>query len=289
MFYIIVSVIILPATLFSKKHSDHFIDILAIIVTFLYFLNRSFSQLHNAEHLIWIPIFPLLYFFLLNKKWGSFLSSVSLLIYIFSYYFYEQLNDIKPAGHAIFIQSISAYLITAVISYFFEHNWIRTQKDLQVLSEIDFLTNILNRRGLENKFLEYLDIASRYKENLSVIQFDLDKFKKINDTYGHETGDKVLSELAAFIARQIRKSDLFGRLGGEEFIIIVRQVKANSAKKMADKFRKEIEIHKFANLHITASFGVTEYLHGETMQKMISRADRAMYRSKLKRNCVTVL
>lgn len=151
--------------------------------------------------------------------------------------------------------------------------------ELEKLTITDVLTNIGNRRYYNMKIEENISLAKRYKFPLSVIMIDIDHFKKVNDQHGHSVGDDVLVEYSKLITTIIRDADIFCRLGGEEFIIIVPYADGNKAKKLAEKIRKRVEEHKVI-LPITMSFGVTEYVLGEDSDHLLSRADEALYTAK---------
>ncbi len=145
----------------------------------------------------------------------------------------------------------------------------------------DALTKIYNRR----RFLELLDLemkkAQQLNLELSLIFFDIDHFKNINDTYGHNTGDDVLKTLASLVSSSIRCSDIFARWGGEEFLILVESTGLENAARSAEKIRKIIMDHEFPGVNkMTCSFGVTSYMHGEKGEEFIERADSALYRAK---------
>ena len=287
--YITVSLILLPLCIFSKKLPHAIPVITAIFLTVFYFIFRTFTQSDWTGTLIWSPVTPVVFYFLTNRKWGTILSIAVFLLILLRFYLHINYEDlpVSTIPHELFVQSLMAYLLAAFLTYYFEKDWSLTKSKLLDLTEIDFLTDILNRRGLEKKLQEFTEIASRYNEKLAVIQFDLDNFKGINDTYGHEKGDQVLKELGNFIKKRIRKTDIFGRLGGEEFVILLRHSSVSTAKSHAEKIRKEIFKNTFGDIRITASFGVTEYSKGETVEKLLARADRAMYRAKIKKNSVS--
>jgi polar amino acid transport system substrate-binding protein len=142
-------------------------------------------------------------------------------------------------------------------------------------ANIDMLTGILNRGAIEKKLRKLAKKAEG-----SVIFFDIDHFKNINDTYGHEFGDYVLQNLSKLIKESIRSSDYFGRWGGEEFLIILPDTSYENALKIAEKLRKKIAVHSFKNVKITSSFGVTEFKRGESVDNIMARADEALYEAK---------
>ena len=164
-----------------------------------------------------------------------------------------------------------------------EQTQILTQQNqrLQLQATTDELTGLFNRYFLDQVLDELLDRADRYNETVSLIIFDLDRFKKVNDTWGHPVGDEVLKHTAALSKKHLRKADLFIRLGGEEFAIIMPQTNLNGAIQVAEKLRKELETHPHAVAGCTtASFGVAERLRAESFKRWYKRADQAMYIAK---------
>ena len=152
---------------------------------------------------------------------------------------------------------------------------------LENLATTDHLTGIFNRR----KFLELLQAnileAKRYGMPLALIFFDIDHFKMINDTHGHNTGDKVLQELARIVTNTIRQTDVLARLGGEEFVILVHNNDAKTGGELAEKIRLRVEQHSFPHLDVvTCSFGVVQFSPDDTAETLIKRADDAMYAAK---------
>lgn len=120
---------------------------------------------------------------------------------------------------------------------------------------------------------------------------DVDHFKQINDTYGHHVGDSVLVEVAFILKNNLRKTDVVGRWGGEEFIVVCPETQLTNATHLAEKLRNKIEDHQFSDVEktITASFGVSAYRVDDTVESLIKRVDGALYFSKRNnRNCVTV-
>jgi diguanylate cyclase (GGDEF)-like protein/PAS domain S-box-containing protein len=154
-------------------------------------------------------------------------------------------------------------------------------KEFENRANYDALTHIYNRR----RFLELLDRgienSKRLNHDLSLVFFDIDHFKKINDTYGHNIGDEVLKSLTALASQTIRSSDVFARWGGEEFLILIESTTLENAAKMAEKLRKVIMEHEFPEVKtVTCSFGVASYHPDETGESFIGRADSALYRAK---------
>jgi diguanylate cyclase (GGDEF)-like protein len=131
--------------------------------------------------------------------------------------------------------------------------------------------------------------SNQYHHPLSIILLDIDKFKEVNDTYGHKVGDIILEEFATILKTHIRTTDFIGRWGGEEFLIICPETTIEGAEALANNLRKVIEEHLFPIIvWKTASFGVTEYIPEEELNAVMKRADDALYNAKkLGRNKVS--
>ena len=179
--------------------------------------------------------------------------------------------------------------------------WTRLQQamadkeKLEKLATFDSLTGLYNRRAILGKLRELINLANRYKEDFSLSMLDIDHFKKVNDRYGHLTGDAVLEEIATLIRRNIRDTDIVGRYGGEEFIIILPKTNLSSAWVVAERLRSIIEKAEMKDsagnvFTITVSQGLAGWERGEDTYSLISRADEALYKAKEKgRNCVQIL
>ena len=164
---------------------------------------------------------------------------------------------------------------------------MRTEQ-LEVLSTIDDLTQIYNRRKFFELAKEEISRNSRYKHGLTMIIIDIDNFKKINDFYGHQMGDEILQRLTSTISSLIRDTDIFGRIGGEEFSLVLPETPKQSAKEFAERMRACIENEKHPNIErITVSMGLTQLYDDDTFESAFSRADIALYAAKNNgRNCI---
>lgn len=158
----------------------------------------------------------------------------------------------------------------------------KLQRKLEELASTDGLTGAFNRLKLEQKLQEEISRTSRYREHpFSIILFDLDRFKSINDTHGHDVGDDVLKKTVEIVTKNIRNSDMFGRWGGEEFLAILPNTSLESAIKVARKLRSTIEKSTMPNeLTVTSSFGVAEFENGDSMDMLVKRADTRLYNAK---------
>ncbi len=149
---------------------------------------------------------------------------------------------------------------------------------------IDPLTKIYNRRAFDDKIKQEFASFRRYGSKTSLIIIDIDHFKKVNDTYGHRTGDGVLRVVAGILKKEIRDIDILARYGGEEFAVILPHTELSPALEVAERLRQKVSESRFAYkgepFSITASFGVGELRDGDTLDGYIRRVDAALYEAK---------
>ena len=158
-------------------------------------------------------------------------------------------------------------------------------ENLKDAAVVDPLTGCYNRREFENQINRHIAMASRHGHHLSLFMFDLDYFKRINDTHGHLGGDLVLKEIALVVKDNMRTGDVLARYGGEEFIAILPETDKNRAMELADRLRVKIAAlripHNRTMIRATASFGVSELTPNADRDKIIQDADAMLYRAKL--------
>jgi diguanylate cyclase (GGDEF)-like protein/PAS domain S-box-containing protein len=167
---------------------------------------------------------------------------------------------------------------------------------LQYLYRTDDLTGLLNRRALIEELEDEVRRTKRYKSDLSLIICDIDYFKEVNDNFGHDTGDRVLQNVSDLIKESLRNTDIIGRYGGDEFLLILPETSMGRAKEIADRIRlavKEFELQMEGNkpIRTTVSLGVAEFnADKENINGLIKRADNALYMAKGKgRNRVYII
>ena len=155
------------------------------------------------------------------------------------------------------------------------------EKRLEKLATTDLLTGLYNRRKFEESLIREIEEAKRYGKTFSIILLDIDFFKEINDTYGHQVGDYILQTIAKLIKKLLRRTDIVARWGGEEFVIILPNGKMKGAFQLAERIRKTVESTKFPiEKKCTVSLGVTEYQPNDTPHSLLKRADLALYAAK---------
>ena len=157
----------------------------------------------------------------------------------------------------------------------------RANDKLEYLASTDPLTELVNRRRLDEVLKQEFERTNRYQSELSLILLDIDNFKAVNDTRGHQVGDRIIAGVGKIAKQMSRLSDTPGRWGGEEFLIVAPQTNCENAVAFAEKLRLSIENTDFPDrVHVSASFGVASFQTGETIQLVLQRADEALYRAK---------
>lgn len=191
--------------------------------------------------------------------------------------------------HTIFVLKIEFAAATFVIPVFAGLLFGILLAQIKVLSTqlrdmafTDSLTHIYNRLHFAHFLDAQIDRVKRYGGKFSIIFFDLDKFKEVNDNYGHLAGDSLLEQVAELVSNVNRKADIFARYGGEEFIILTPETDLNGASIHAEHLRLDIENFRFNTVgHITSSFGVAEFnAEKDNREDLLARADKALYRAK---------
>lgn len=162
---------------------------------------------------------------------------------------------------------------------------VKAQRELSRIARTDPMTGICNRRAVIEDGGQMFLMSRRHGRPLSVVLGDIDKFKRINDTYGHHVGDAAIVAFCDNARSTIRESDVLGRIGGEEFVLTLPETDLRGAEKMAQRLREAIEktpiVHPDATFRMTASFGVAEISDNDhTLEDMLTRADAALYRAK---------
>ncbi len=186
----------------------------------------------------------------------------------FYYYFHLKISKMKDSKE---------YLLT-----FNDITKLEQDKtNIKKLAEFDPLTQIYNRVKLNEMFQGIFFNAKKYNTIVTIILFDIDHFKHINDNYGHNVGDKVLFELSSLVRGLLRDEDIFARWGGEEFVIVLEEISLKETTKLASRLREEIENFHFDVVEdITCSFGVTQFTQRDTESIFFERVDKALYEAK---------
>jgi diguanylate cyclase (GGDEF)-like protein/PAS domain S-box-containing protein len=166
-------------------------------------------------------------------------------------------------------------------------------KELEKIAMLDNLTQLANRNYIEQEFRKCFEEKKRMGVNFGILFLDIDHFKDFNDNYGHDIGDKILKIVSNNFISNSRAFDLYGRWGGDEFIAIIKGINEKYLENLGNRIRTLIEHsslqYKGDLIHVSVSIGATIAKNGDTMNEMIKRADKLLYKSKEKgRNCLTI-
>jgi len=262
------------------RHSS-IVRIGAAVTLLIMSLIGALYKLDNLSGIMWVPVLPVLFCFLVGSLRGMIFSLIYLLVYAVSYFNYQSFQGVEPVSNVLWITSVLAFLVTFAVSVFFRSEKRKDEHYLKCEAELDYLTQVYNRRGIIPYIEKEVDRVKRYSSVLSVILLDIDDFKKVNDQFGHKTGDTLLVEFASLIQKNIRGNDMIARWGGEEFLILVPEIDINACAELAEKLRDCIEQQDFELIgKMTASFGVTHYSKPEPWERFVERGDSLLYDAK---------
>lgn len=194
------------------------------------------------------------------------------------------------------VQLLVAYVVTVVGLSFFASlqrtlaAWRDTADEMRTLAHTDALTGLANRRAAQEVLGREVARAARYDRDLAVLMLDLDRFKVLNDTFGHPVGDRLLVALAERLRAHVRASDVVARWGGEEFVVVAPETAMPFSQQLGEQLRLQIAQGPFLGGHrITVSVGVASFREGDDVDVLIARSDAALYQAKASgRNRVVV-
>ncbi len=225
----------------------------------------------------------------MNKQYSKAISGLFLLLVILS--IGALMSEIIPTN-AVLGTGILFGLIGLLVSRNAETQMSTVLKELKNQAMHDGMTGLLNYKFFKKRLAEEIERSNRYKNSITLLFLDLDKFKRINDTYGHLFGDFVLKETCKIIEQNVRNIDIVSRYGGEEFCVLLVNAKKDDCFNTADRIRSQIEDHKYTDGKIsekmTISIGMAEYpKDSKDLDGFIKYADDAMYQAKKTgRNCI---
>lgn len=248
------------------------IALLELLLDKHYFFFWSLGFLPAILFISYFPRWHYILFFMLILSVTKFI----LLLWIYPFALFEQ-------SLTLFVSTFINFSLLMTIAYY-RMKFESTQKLLRCLAMRDELTGVYNRHYF-NEYADYM-IKQANQQNLSLfaLMMDVDKFKRLNDTYGHVVGDSILRRMAQLISDEVRKTDCFARFGGEEFVLFIPDTSIEYSELIAERIRYVVEqtvfTHQGKRIPVTISLGVTRYLKGDTLSTFIDRADQALYHSK---------
>ena len=271
----------------NKRTTKTFIVFLFAVLALILFITGGV----NNTGPLWYFVFPLTALFIL-RLWAGLLSIFLLFFFTILVYSIPIPGLDLPLYSQDFIQRFFAvYITVSALSFFYAFS--RTSTELQMdnmyrnyreMANTDELTSLANRRRMTDILNGKASRSNRNNRSFSVIIFDLDYFKKINDSYGHDAGDDVLRTIPVILTKILRVQDDCGRWGGEEFLILLPDTDLEGARQVAERLRLEFEGHPIKHnshsLSVTISLGVSEYRLNEKLEDCLKRADENLYRAK---------
>lgn len=292
----LVAIIIFLYFFFGKLKNFHsYIRTVNAAEFFTIFYLLILSNYQNMNFLIKcmdIIVIITLYFSFPNNWLYSLMESLAIIASFFIFFLFNtarfEKDGINGAG-AVYIGII--FLFNAINFYrinYYKRSQFYDTNILKKLLYTDTLTGAFNRAKFDEDIKKQISISMRTGHRLSITIFDIDNFKRINDTYGHIEGDNVLTGIANAVKNSKRSKDILTRWGGEEFVILFPSTGLSSAVKITERLRFVISSTIFSiNEKVTCSFGVTEYQRGDTPTTLLRRADKLLYDAKATgKNCV---
>jgi diguanylate cyclase (GGDEF)-like protein len=275
----------------SKQNFGIVTSTLALITLLFFDILILFSQPEDFKF-IWLFVYSTVFIFFKGNREGAIwlaLMYLSLVVLVF-----QPFVALHYSGGQLLYFVIVSLILNGIVMLFqsmmeSSQRLVLEQKQqleaqnqaLQHLSITDPLTQLNNRLKLDEAINYELERANRYGAGFSLIMIDIDYFKEVNDTYGHQAGDDVLVAVAQLIRSYSRKTDTVGRWGGEEFVIISPQTTQKGAKNLANNLAQTIRNHTFIDgMNLTVSIGITAYLHNDSVETLFKRVDDALYVAK---------
>jgi len=255
-----------------------------LVVLFAFFLVIMLLPDASVSAFVWVLMMPVLAYLLLGKREGLILSAPFMLLGGVIYFIH--LGQVNSAYVVIDLLNMT---LCAVLMLTFIHMYeIRreeAEERLVELAQSDFLTGLANRSSFQSTLTRTIAECDRSGSGFALVIMDIDHFKLVNDTLGHDAGDHVLRDVAVSLTERLRTTDFVARLGGEEFGLILRDVKPAHAYELMDELRQRIADRELAygdaQIRITASFGVAQWPeHGRQAETLFCVADRCLYNSK---------
>lgn len=291
--FLFAALVLINSLLHRRVFSDRLFKNMFLGMIALLFLYLTATGGESNTGPLWFYLFPPFVFYLTGLRSGILLS-LGALICILIIFNFPQLPFVFTEYSGDFqLRFLASMGFTTFFSYVIENSRRNARNELlnmarlyEKASRTDELTQLPNRRDMQHHLEQEFHRYSRYGHHFSIILMDIDHFKKINDTYGHDAGDLVLVKFAEILRSTCRKLDLPARWGGEEFLILLPETSLLQALSLAERLRKQIERtvihHKNQEIRITTSCGVCSISQNKDLNSLLKHADIYLYQAKLK-------
>jgi len=293
--------IMLMATLIWLLHKDKmsliYITHLVIFFTFILCCMAFLYMPEDDFRAIWFYILIFITFILLTPFIGYIYTLLSIIFILISHHYLD-----SSLSELTLNSSILGLIIFSVLFASYTKQLLKYEKELEeknynlhLLSTVDSLTGILNKRAFKQISHTLFNENSSYHQSLTLILMDIDHFKNINDSYGHDAGDIALKYFVDIINKEVHQESTFARIGGEEFALLVSNLPLDTIHALTDKIRRDIDKtpipYKEHTMHMTLSLGISQLTETDiSFDDLYKRADKALYQSKNSgRNCSTFI
>ncbi|MEN6462558.1 MAG: GGDEF domain-containing protein [Syntrophomonas sp.] len=286
LFFLMVSIVLY----FAVKKINDYSNLVYLITTYEIVFFVSFIVIINQYGSISIMSFfsimaiTLAVYIIPNRLINSQIISVLFALSFFIFYY----NHIEHMETSMLLELVGYSLIfitfgniQAYLTNFYRRKQFADSRELLRLSVTDSLTGIYNKAKFNQELDWWIDFCNRYGSPLSLVIFDIDNFKKINDNYGHLTGDNILKSITLLIKNTIRNTDIFARWGGDEFVVLLPNTDIEQAIVITERMRSCIQKSKCDGvINVTCSFGLVSLLNNENTESLLQRADKFLYKAK---------
>lgn len=255
-----------------------------LIAAFCFFLFIIAAPDSSRSAFVWVFMMPVMSYLLLGRKAGFFLAAPFMLAG--GFFFYRQLAALDSARVMIdLLNPVFCGLLILLFMHLYENRRSDAQERLVSLAQTDALTGLSNRSYFQVTLARTINEAGRSKNRFALVLMDIDHFKRVNDTLGHDAGDEVLRHIGDCLGERLRNTDFVARLGGEEFGLILRDVDRSQAHALVEELRQRIEHRRVAygdtDIQVTASFGVGFWPEDASRPNDLYQvADRRLYSAK---------
>jgi len=271
----------------QSKENFHKVSYSLVILCLITFTSALIFVTEDQFRIIWFYIVVFIAYTIIGNQAGIITSLLAILIVVSSAFIFDlglSQTTLQGALIGLIISSLLASIHVRKISEF-ETVLLKKNKELEVLATIDGLTGVMNKRMFNEMASKYIDTARRTSKPLTFLYLDLDHFKSVNDNHGHQVGDIMLMKFTAIVGKNLRKSDLLGRIGGEEFAVILFETDREAGMLVAEKIRQHIQETSYQYedklVEVTTSIGLSQLESKiDTLEAIQQRADKALYKAK---------
>jgi diguanylate cyclase (GGDEF)-like protein len=255
-----------------------------LVAIFSFFIVIMLLPDASIAAFVWVLMMPVLAYLLLGKCEGMILSVPFMVVGLVVYYFF--LETVGTAhGMIDLLNMVLCGVLMQVFMHMYEERREEAEQRLVDMAQTDALTGLANRSAFQSTLARTIAECERNGSGFALVVMDIDHFKLVNDTLGHDAGDHVLRNIGQCLSERLRTTDSVGRLGGEEFGLILRDVKPADAFELMDELRERIAGRELrygeTGIRVTASFGIAQWPdHGQDAETLFCVADRCLYTGK---------